>query len=216
MPRTPSSVSDLIPNKRMPTVLPFSCSGTMRAWRIKSAWFSRILSITDRSTLNSFGPTFLIPFLMSSATAFGDGAAAEADGAADGGGGAGGLNIWAWHSWLPLVSHTRSQPTNRTVLPPMSPPRRRRKLLPFSAVVLIAANDHSGSADAVMMSTWIPSHAGAPKGSLRSGAMGGAVVSTTCWLGAGSGTALSGPVTESNGLRSRIGPALVACATAEG
>ena len=43
------------PKRRMPTTLPFSCSGTMRACRMSSAWFSRILSTTPRSMLNSVG-----------------------------------------------------------------------------------------------------------------------------------------------------------------
>src|SRR5580704_15385395 len=100
--------------------------------------------------LYSFGPTFWIPFLMSSGTE-------EGPPLAGGGGGgtaatvalavAGGLNIWVWQSWLPLVIHTRSQPINFTVLPPTSPPRRRRRLLPLSAGVSRAAQDQSGSGD---------------------------------------------------------------------
>jgi len=42
----------------IPTILPFSCSGTMRACRMRSAWFSRILSTTPRSILNSVALTF--------------------------------------------------------------------------------------------------------------------------------------------------------------
>src|SRR5579859_6618835 len=212
IPSVPSSVSGRTPNRRMPTTFPFSCSGTMRAWRISSAWFSRILSTTPRSTLNSFGPTRWMPFLMSSPTPgappAGIGAGVGAGGAAAALASAGGLNIIVWQSWLPLVSHTRSQPMNFTVLPPISPPRRRSWLLPFSCCVSSAANDHSGSADAAMMSTFTSGQSGACQGSERSGGGTSADMS-------GMGTALSGPVTESNGLRARMASAVVACGLAE-
>ena len=152
------------PKSRMPVTFPFSCSGTMRAWRMSSAWFSRILSTTPRSTLNSLGPTRWMPFLMSSDTpdappaGMGAGAAAT-----DALGGAGGLNMAVWQSWLPLTSQTRSQPIFQTVLPPISPPARRRKLLPLSlsAVVSSAAKDQSRSGEAAMMRTRRPSQSGA-------------------------------------------------------
>ena len=96
------------------------------------------------------------------------GAAPPATGAGAGGaggalatGGAGGLNICAWQSWLPLVIQTRSQPMNFTVLPPTSPPRRRRKLFPFCLGVSRAAKDQSGSGDAAMMRMCTPSQIGA-------------------------------------------------------
>jgi hypothetical protein len=53
----------------MPTVLPSFCSGTMRADRISVAWFSRTLSITLRSTLNSVSLTFWILSEISAGTA---------------------------------------------------------------------------------------------------------------------------------------------------
>ena len=152
-----------------------------------------------------------MPFLMSSPTGvappagMGAGAAATVPLAA-----AGGLNICVWQSWLPVAIHTRSHPMNLTVLPPTSPPRRRRKLFPFSAVVSRAAKDQSGSAEAAMMSTCTPSQSGALKGSDMSS--GGA---STALAESAVGTRFSGPVTESNGLRERIGSAFVACGLTE-
>src|SRR5579872_2781199 len=216
IPSVPRSVSGRTPKRRIPTILPFSCSGTIRAWRISSAWFSRILSTTPRSTLNSLAPTFWMPFLMLWSTCpappadwagSGAGARAAAGGAAAS---AGGLNICDWQSWLPVVIHTRSHPMNLTVLPDTSPPRRRRTLLPFSCVVSSAANDHSGSAEAAMMRTLTPSQTGAPYGSDKSG--GGGAVSEATSAG---GASLSGPVTESKALRERMGCASVACAWAD-
>jgi hypothetical protein len=55
-----------------------------------------------------------------------------------------------------------------------------------------------------MTSTFTPSQIGAFIGSLRS--IGGASAATSSC-----GRALSGPVCESNGLRDRMGSALVAC-----
>src|SRR5205807_555040 len=118
---------------------------------------------------------------------------------------AGGANIFAWQSWLPPVSHTRSQPMNFTVLAPTSPPRRRSIDL-VSLPLVNAANDQSGSDDAAMISTFTPSHAGALSGSVMSGPVSLAAVSSV----RSRGLALSGPVCESNGLRAKIGSALVA------
>ena len=99
---------------------------------------------------------------------------------------------------------------NFTVLPPTSPPRRRRTLLRLSCRVSSAANDQSGSADAAMTSTFTPSQSGALHGSLDVERRGGASASRRR-----PATALSGPVTESNGLRERIASALVACGLAD-
>src|SRR5437870_8323782 len=98
---------------------------------------------------------------------------------------------------------------NVTFLPFTSPLRRRRTLPgvlepPFSPGLLScenAANDQSGSDDAAITRTFTPSHGGAFVGSDRSGSAP-AAGSSTIFL-------LSGPVTESNGLRSRIGWAFV-------
>ena len=56
----------------------------------------------------------------------------------------------------------------------------------------------------------MPSHSGRVVTVLRSG--GGALSTASCALA----TALSGPVTESNGLRERMASALVACGLAAG
>jgi hypothetical protein len=63
-----------------------------------------------------------------------------------------------------------------------------------------AAIDQVGSGDSVMMLTRTPSHAGACSGLDRSGPVCGR-------SGASIALAFSGPVTESNGLRDRIGSA---------
>src|SRR6187455_1366314 len=66
----------------------------------------------------------------------------------------------------------------------------------------MAANDHAGSSACVMSRTRAPSQEGSAYGSLL-------VIS--CWmLGSSTGLPSSGPVTESNGLRDRIGPACIA------
>ena len=83
--------------------------------------------------------------------------------------------------------------------------------MPFSCELSRAANDQSGSDDAAMTRTRTPSQSGAPYGSLMSG--GAAPASTTSSTGGGS--ALSGPVTESKGLRERMESALVAWGLAE-
>ena len=78
-------------------------------------------------------------------------------------------------------------------------------LVGSAAVDVNAANDHSGSVDAAMTRTFTPSQSGAFFGSLSvdggrrpaGGASGRAAA------------ALSGPVTESNGLRARMASALV-------
>ena len=92
---------------------------------------------------------------------------------------------------------------NFTVLPLKSPPLRRRTLLPSAPER--AAKDHSGLVDAAMISTFTPSQVGAFMGSRKSIAAAAAAPSST------RATRLSGPVTESNGLRERIGSAFVLC-----
>ncbi len=57
-----------MPKRRMPTTLSPSFSGTMRADFISSAWFSRMLSMTERSTLNSVALTLWILSAMSLGT----------------------------------------------------------------------------------------------------------------------------------------------------
>ncbi len=127
------------------------------------------------------------------------------------GGGAGGLNICAWQSWLPLAIQTRSQPMNFTVLLPTSPPRRRSKLLPLSSGVSSAANDQSGSGG---RGDDEDLHPVARRRAVRVAEVGPLVGHCRDLREAGGG-ALSGPVTESNGLRDRIGSALVACGVAD-
>jgi len=82
--------------------------------------------------------------------------------------------------------------------------------LPCSAWVSKAAKDQSGSAEAAITRMVTPSQSGAFMGLLRSSGAALATSSVT-----GMGTALSGPVTESNGFRAKMGSALVACGLAE-
>src|SRR5512146_837494 len=109
----------------------------------------------------------------------------------------------AWHSVLPPSIQTAGvfsfglKPMNATFLPAISSPTRRMRGC-GSPGPCNAATDHSGSVDSVTISTCMPSHAGDDSGSLVSGPAAGVSA------GSGGGTALSGPVTESNGLRSMM------------
>src|ERR1019366_2585978 len=117
-----------------------------------------------------------------------------------------GLNILDWQRPPLPLSHTVSQLMNSTVLPlPASPPRRRRMLLPSDPAS--AAKDQSGSGDAAMMSTFTPSHAGALRGSVLSTATA-ASMPLVPPSDSSTGGLLRGPVTESNGFRSRMPSAL--------